>query len=63
MIKKALEELGAERVYSQTLLANKASQRVMQKSGMEFEENFIEDRFVGEDKRAVRYCAVRERGS
>ncbi len=48
--------LGVEEVFATTMLANLGSQNVMKKIGMTFERHFTEERFPGEDKRAVRYA-------
>lgn len=44
IVKHAFEELGETRVIAKTLKANRASQRVMEKSGLSFVREFIETR-------------------
>lgn len=64
IIRKAFEELGIERVIAKTLAANLASQRVMQKAGLRFVEEFVETR-ISPPQPAVWYAldrAAYERG-
>ncbi len=55
LIAHAFETLGERRVIACTLVANVGSRRVMEKCGMVFEREFVEQRFPGADKRAVKY--------
>lgn len=57
LIRHALEDLGEPVVVAGTMRGNAGSQRVMGKAGMVFEREFVEDRWEGEDKRAVKYAA------
>lgn len=59
MIEHAFRELNEPLVFASTLRANMASRRVMEKAGMEFECEFEEERWQGEDKRAVKYSIKR----
>lgn len=62
LIEYAFTRLDAPLVVAATLLANTGSRRVMEKAGMSFVTEFIEDRWPGPDKRAVKY-GVRRDGS
>jgi RimJ/RimL family protein N-acetyltransferase len=57
LIRHALDDLGEPLVVAATMLGNTASQRVMQKAGMQFDHEFLETRWEGADKRAVKYTA------
>ena len=59
MIRHTLEVQGEPLVIAATTIANLGSQRVMQKAGMVFDREFIENRWQGEDKRSVKYVGRR----
>lgn len=46
---------GVEEIFATTMEKNSKSRKVMEKVGLKFDRNYIEDQFPGEDKRAVRY--------
>jgi len=48
-------EFGVLCVEATALVANAASIRVMEKCGLRWVENYVEESFPGDDKRAVRY--------
>ena len=56
LMRVAFETLRRPKVMATTMLPNIASRRVMEKSGMTFECEFFEDRWPGEDKKAVKYA-------
>ncbi len=60
LIAKGFHELGADRIVAKTMRANRGSQRVMEKAGLTFDSEFVEDRFPGADKSAVLYALLRE---
>jgi len=55
LINKAFNELGALEIFATTSKFNLASQNVMKKVGLKFENEYHEDLFPGLDKRAVRF--------
>lgn len=59
LIKKGFEELGVEIIWAKTMKRNLQSQKVMQKIGLSFECEFIENEFPGPHKEAVRYSLKR----
>ena len=61
LIAYAFTRLDAPLVVAATLLANTGSRRVMEKAGMSFVGEFVEDRWSGPDKRAVKYAVYRDR--
>jgi RimJ/RimL family protein N-acetyltransferase len=63
LIGKAFGELGARRVYATTMMANKASWRVMERAGLRFVRTFHQpwpDRIEGEELGDVEYALTRE---
>ena len=60
LIRKGFEELGVKRVTARAMKANVNSWRVMEKVGMNFEMDYIEEKFPVDDKMAVRYELSRE---
>lgn len=54
-LKLGFEKYKVKTIFAKTMKGNLASARVMQKIGLKFERDIIEDDFPGEDKRAVRY--------
>jgi RimJ/RimL family protein N-acetyltransferase len=56
LIRKGFRELGVKRVVAMALAANTASINVMKKVGLRFEKTFIENRFPGQNKEAVKYA-------
>jgi RimJ/RimL family protein N-acetyltransferase len=61
LIAYAFTRLDAPLVVAATLLANTGSRRVMEKAGMSFVGEFVEDRWSGPDKRAVKYAVYKDR--
>lgn len=59
LIRKGFVESGVERIVATALAANRASIRAMEKAGLKFEHEFIENRFPGSDRRAVKYSLNR----
>ena len=55
LIHKGFTGLGTDRIFAKALAVNSGSIRVMEKSGLKFEKNFIEIKFPGSNKEAVRY--------
>ena len=60
LVRKAFTEWGVEKISARTLVANKASQRVMEKCGLAFEETFTYSRrllpgWSDDERRAVKY--------
>jgi RimJ/RimL family protein N-acetyltransferase len=58
LIRKAFTELGAERVYAETMAVNIASRRVMEKAGLKFVRTFHQpwpDRIEGDEHGDVEY--------
>ena len=60
LIRKGFEELGVKRVTARAMKANVNSWRVMEKVGMNFEMEYIEEKFPVDDQTAVRYELSRE---
>jgi len=63
LLQKAFTDLGARRVYAQTMVVNVASSRVMEKAGLRFVRVFHApwpDRIEGEDHGDVEYALTRE---
>ena len=60
LIHKGFEELGVKRVTARAMKANVNSWRVMEKVGMNFEMEYIEEQFPVDDKTAIRYELSRE---
>lgn len=64
LIDRAFEELGARRVYAETMVVHTASRRVMEKAGMELVRTFHADwpvRIPGDEEGDVEYAITRER--
>lgn len=59
LIAHVFDALGESKVIATTMRENTASRRVMEKSGMSFECEFLEERWPGFDKRAVKYAIRR----
>ena len=60
LIRKGFEELNVKRITARAMKANVNSWRVMEKVGMNFEVEYIEEKFPVDDKTAVRYELSRE---
>ena len=60
LLRKGFEEFGVKRVTARAMKANVNSWRVMEKVGMNFETEYIEEQFPVDDKTAVRYQLSRE---
>lgn len=63
LIRKAFTELGARRVYAQTMAVHTASRRVMKKAGLRFERSFVADwpvRIEGNEYGDVEYSLTLE---
>lgn len=60
LLDKAFAEHGAGVVMATTMKANLASRHVMEKLGMRLEREYVESRFPGADKSAVKYSIDRE---
>lgn len=63
LIDKAFAELGASRVYAETMAVHTASRRVMEKAGLRFVRSFIADwpvRIPGDEYGDVEYAVTRE---
>ena len=66
LIRKAFEDLGAQRVYATTMAVNVASWRVMEKAGLRYVRTFHQpwpDRIEGEEQGDVEYALTREEWS
>ena len=62
LVRKAFEELGAKRVFAQTMAVNTASRRVMEKAGLRFVRSFHADwpvRIDGDELGGVEYALTR----
>ena len=62
MIRKAFAELGAERVYAETIAVHTASRRVMEKAGLELVRRFHADwpdKIEGDEYGDVEYALTR----
>jgi RimJ/RimL family protein N-acetyltransferase len=62
LIRKAFAELGARRVFAETMAVNLASRRVMEKAGLRFVRNFHQpwpDTIEGEEHGDVEYALTR----
>jgi len=59
LIQKGFTELGTKRVFAKALAVNSGSIRVMEKAGLKFDKSFIETRFPGSNKEAVKYAIAR----
>src|SRR5262245_39223708 len=68
LVEKAFGELGARRVWAETMAVNVASRRVMEKAGLRFVRTFLQEwpyRIEGEEEGDVEYALTRsdwERG-
>jgi len=62
LVVRGLHELGLTRVIATAMAANRASIRVMEKAGLQYEADFTEWRFPGPDRAAVRYACDRDSG-
>ena len=60
LVDKAFALTTTETVFARTHLLNVGSWSVMKKLGMTFKHEYLEDDFIGEDKRAVLYEITRE---
>lgn len=56
LIHKGFTELGTKRVFAKALAVNSGSIHVMEKAGLKFDKSFIEIKFPGSNKEAVRYA-------
>lgn len=59
LIEYGFQELGVDEVFARTMRANRASQAVMEKCGLASSREYIEDRYLGADKRAVENSRTR----
>jgi RimJ/RimL family protein N-acetyltransferase len=62
LIRKAFVELGAERVYAETMAVHTASRRVMEKAGLELVRSFHQDwpdKIEGDEYGDVEYALTR----
>ena len=55
LMNKAFNEYKTKKVFAITMLKNTGSSNVMKKIGLKFSHDFTEDKFPGDDKRAVWY--------
>jgi RimJ/RimL family protein N-acetyltransferase len=60
LLRKAFDLPATEAVFARTHLLNVGSWSVMKKLGMTFKHEYLEDDFIGADKRAVLYEITRE---
>ena len=63
LVDKAFAELGARRVYAETMTVNAASRRVMEKAGLRYVRTFFQewpDRIEGDEQGDVEYELTRE---
>lgn len=63
LVDSAFEQLGARRVYATTMVANRASWRVMEKAGLRYVRTFHEpwpERIPGDELGDVEYAITRE---
>ena len=63
LIEKAFGELGARRVFAETMAVNHASRRVMEKAGLRYVRAFHQewpDRIPGDERGDVEYALTRE---
>ena len=63
LIDKAFADLGARRVYAETMAVHTASRRVMEKAGLRFVRSFVADwpvRIEGDEHGDVEYALTRE---
>ncbi len=60
ILKMAFAKCNAQSVVAGAMKANIASIRVMEKIGLQFDREFVEEGFPGEDKAAVLYSLTRE---
>jgi RimJ/RimL family protein N-acetyltransferase len=63
LIDNAFGELGARRVYAETMAVNTASRRVMEKAGLKFVRSFLQpwpDPIPGDEHGDVEYALTRE---
>jgi RimJ/RimL family protein N-acetyltransferase len=59
LLNKGFLEMDVRCITATALAANTASIRVMEKAGLRFVRSFIEERFPGDDQRAVKYALDR----
>jgi RimJ/RimL family protein N-acetyltransferase len=62
LIEKAFTDLGAQRVWAETMVAHSASHRVMEKAGLKFVRTFHQDwpdKIEGEEEGDVEYALTR----
>src|SRR5918992_413033 len=63
LIDKAFSDLGARRVWAETMVVNTASRRVMEKAGLRFAGTIVQDwpeKLPGDEEGDVRYEITRE---
>lgn len=60
LILMGFTEYQLDSIFASTMKANTASQRVMEKLGMKFITDYIEENFPGADKTAVQYRITRD---
>lgn len=60
LMKQTFEVLGESKVIATAMRENLASRRVMEKAVMSFGREFLEERWPGEDTRAVMLPASKE---
>lgn len=60
IIRKGFLSMNVQVVSARAMAANKASIRVMEKVGLEFHSHFTEEKFPGQDKRAVKFLLKKD---
>jgi RimJ/RimL family protein N-acetyltransferase len=55
LLEKSFRELNADTVFATAMKENRASIHIMEKLGMKFQLSFIQNKFPGADKSALRY--------
>jgi RimJ/RimL family protein N-acetyltransferase len=63
LVDKAFADLGARRVYAETMSVNAASRRVMEKAGLRYVRTFFQqwpERIEGDERGDVEYAITRE---
>ena len=55
LVLKGFTDLGVDEIFATTMAKNLASQKVMEKVGLSFSKNYVEDLFPGSDQSAVEY--------
>lgn len=60
ILQKGFNELKVPLITARAMVANQRSTRVLEKIGLKLHSYFVEDKFPGEDQRAVKYMLSRE---